>query len=61
MVTVRRRHDALVFEQICKKIPQGIGHVMLDFAYLSHNICTLIKKETHSNNSAKKKCACAWI
>ncbi|MDI1495484.1 MAG: Transposase [Cenarchaeum symbiont of Oopsacas minuta] len=43
VVTDGRRHDAPVFEQMCKKIPQGSGYVILDAAYLSHTICTLIE------------------
>ncbi|MDI1495967.1 MAG: Transposase [Cenarchaeum symbiont of Oopsacas minuta] len=43
MVTGKRRHNAPVFEQMCKKIPQGSGYVILDAAYLSHIICTLIE------------------
>ncbi|MDI1496300.1 MAG: Transposase [Cenarchaeum symbiont of Oopsacas minuta] len=43
VVTDGRRHDAPVFEQMCKKIPQGSAYVILDAAYLSHTIFTLIE------------------
>ncbi len=43
-ITHARCHDAPIFEQICGTLPHGSGHVILDAAYLSRNICTLIEK-----------------
>ncbi len=43
-ITHARCHDVPIFEQICGTLPHGSGHVMLDAAYLSRNICTLIEK-----------------
>ena len=43
-ITHARCHDAPIFEQIWRHLPHGSGHVMLDAAYLSRNICTLIEK-----------------
>ena len=40
-------HDAMMHQYLSKyggTLPYGSGHVMLDTAYLSRNICTLIEK-----------------
>ena len=40
-------HDATMHQYLSKyggTLPHGSGHVMLDAAYLSRNICTLIEK-----------------
>ena len=60
-ITHARRHDAPIFEQICGTLPHGSGHVMLDAAYLSRNICALRKDRMNSCNNAKKRCSCTWI